>query len=196
MSRPRGKSPGEITDPLRDFKRWEGEELGADQDQKPGFYGVIQTSARLIHVAAAHVTSTARRQYEAGKEPQLVPAAIIRLVAGVIGTGPRYHVLELVVDADIGAQLGAILQAAAQRSAEDLEADPTGAGLQTPPAVPDPTDPEVEAAARALAELAGRPGIDPVLIVTDHQLRRDTYAEAIRLGADTHRLAEIGRVLK
>lgn len=104
-----------MADPLRDFKPWEGEELGPDRvEPKPGWVGKRRAPRVFLHIAGAWGESTAM-----GREGDR-PAVYLRMVAGAAGTGPRYHVIDGVVEADIAEQWGRLLIEAAQAARRDV----------------------------------------------------------------------------
>lgn len=106
------------TDALASFKEWEGEDLGEDRQDAPGFQGLHRAPGVHLHIAGAWGMSTARRDGEGN----LVPAVYLRQVAGVAGTGPRYHVLDGIVDADVAEEWGRMLIEAAAAARRDVEA--------------------------------------------------------------------------
>lgn len=105
-------------DPLAAFTVWEGQALGEERVTEPGFQGEFQAPAVHLHVAGAWAMSSGRRD---GKGI-VHPAVYVRLLAGVVGTGPRYHLLEGIMDADIARELGETLIACADRSVVDIAA--------------------------------------------------------------------------
>jgi hypothetical protein len=86
----------------------------------PGWYGLFTAPKLHHHFAGAHGTSTARKD----RHGTLHPAVWLKFIMGVIGTGPRYHVLEGLMDADMAEELGQILLQAAKQSRLDMEAGP------------------------------------------------------------------------
>jgi hypothetical protein len=104
-----------VKDPLAAFAAWEGQKLGPEIDGPPGFTGEFRAPSAHLHYAGAWVTSTAMTQ--AGV---LVPAVYLKTVAGVLGTGPRYHVVEGIVVAEIAEDWGRAMVAAAERSRLDV----------------------------------------------------------------------------
>lgn len=106
-------------DALSSFKAWEGEELGENRQAAPGFVGVFRAPNPHLHIAGAWGMSSARRDGDG----DLHPAVYLRQIAGVIGTGPRYHVLDGVVDADVAEEWGHMLIDAAAAARRDVEAD-------------------------------------------------------------------------
>lgn len=106
-------------DPLTPFKEWEGEELGENREEQPGFKGLFRAPSPHLHIAGAWAMSTARRDGEG----DLHPAVYVRQIAGAVGTGPRYHVLDGLIDADVAEDLGQTLIGAAQAARRDIEAE-------------------------------------------------------------------------
>lgn len=105
-------------DPLAHFKAWEGESLGENREEIPGFRGAYKAPAVHLHIAGAWGMSSARRDGEGNVHP----AVYLRQVAGAVGTGPRYHVLDGIIDADVAEGIGQILVAAAAAARRDVEA--------------------------------------------------------------------------
>ncbi|MCP4897364.1 MAG: hypothetical protein GY906_10370 [bacterium] len=111
MSRP--------VDPLSAFAVWEGQVLGPDLELDPGFYGEgIRVPKIHCHLAHGHVTSSGRQD----RQGVVHPAVYLRLALGVIGTGPKYHIVDVLVDADVARDLAIGLAGASTRSALDIEA--------------------------------------------------------------------------
>lgn len=105
-------------DYLAHFAAWDGGPLGPNEDLPPGFYGSREAPVTMLHYAGAWAMSTARRP--ASGDP--VAAVYLRIVAGQLGTGPEYHVLDGVVDADVAEQWAEALNLAARRAREDIAA--------------------------------------------------------------------------
>ena len=106
------------TDILGAFKEWEGEDLGENRIDEPGFQGLHTPPVTHLHIAGAWGMSSAREDAQG----TLHPAVYLRQVAGVLGTGPRYHVLDGIVDADVAEEWGRMLIEAAAASRRDVEA--------------------------------------------------------------------------
>lgn len=106
------------SDALASFKAWEGEDLGENRNDAPGFQGFHTAPKAHLHIAGAWVMSSARRDGHG----QVHPAVYLRQVAGVVGTGPRYHVLDGIVDADVAEDWGRSLIEAAAAARRDVEA--------------------------------------------------------------------------
>lgn len=107
-----------MTDELESFKAWEGESLGDNRAGVAGFQGRHRAPNPHLHIAGAWGMSSARED-GAGN---LHPAVYLRQVAGVVGTGPRYHVLDGIVDADVAEEWGRMLIEAAEAARRDVEA--------------------------------------------------------------------------
>jgi len=105
-------------DYLAHFAAWDGKELGWNEDLPPGYYGSMEVPVTMLHYAGAWGMSIAREDRNGVR----IPAVYLRTIAGQIDTGPEYHVLDGVVDADVAEQWGQMLMAAAQRAREDMEA--------------------------------------------------------------------------
>ena len=108
-----------MSDYLAHFAAWDGEPLGPNEDLPPGYYGAKEAPVTMLHYAGAWGMSTARQDRNGVR----IPAVYLRTIAGVLGTGPAYHVLDGVVDADIAEEWGQTLIMAARRAREDAEAN-------------------------------------------------------------------------
>lgn len=120
-------TPSEQEEPpdlLHGFKRWEGEELGENWEHEPGFEGKRLAPNPHLHIAGAWCMSSARQEASGA----LIPAVYLRQVAGVVGTGPAYHVLDGIVDADVAEQWAEALFGAAKASRKDVEVHASGEG--------------------------------------------------------------------
>lgn len=75
-----------------------------------------------LHIAGGWGMSSARTAGDGTKHP----IVYLKLVAGVVGTGPRYHVLHAIVDADVALELSKVLAMAAERGRLDVESTEGG----------------------------------------------------------------------
>lgn len=108
-----------MSDPFAEFAVWEEGPIGPDETGKAaGLYGHLTPPKLHMHIAGGHCTSMARQDRQGNRHP----AVWLRLVAGIVGTGPRYHILTGMMDAEVAAQLGEILIVAAKQAALDIKA--------------------------------------------------------------------------
>lgn len=107
-----------LSDPLALFPIYEKPE--SDRDEPPGL-AKTDTDGPLLHVAGFFATSAARTDRNNTRHP----AVHIRAVTGVVGTGPTYRTVDLIVDSDIAGHLARILNACAARAVLDVVAGDT-----------------------------------------------------------------------
>ncbi|MGI8425437.1 MAG: hypothetical protein ACR2M4_02340 [Actinomycetota bacterium] len=103
-------------DPLEAFAVWEGQKLGENHDETSGFRRTFKAPRAHVHIAGGWGTST--KAY--GSDD--TPGVYVKILMGVVGTGPAYHVLEGFMDADTAKELGEVLISAADRAHKDAQA--------------------------------------------------------------------------
>lgn len=104
-----------MSDPLRAFKEWEGEELGPNKKERPGFRGEFKAPAAICHIAGAWAISTARQD----RHGHLHPAVYVRQIIRSKGTD-TYHVVDAIVDAEVAMEWAEALRGAAKRAPKDI----------------------------------------------------------------------------
>jgi hypothetical protein len=109
-----------LRDPLGRFEPFPDDadlEVSDSDRGQPGLYP-IPAPSRLCHLAGAQAVSAARTDPNGIRHP----AVLLQLVAGVVGTGPKYHVVNLLVDSDVASQASRILASCSAAAVFDVVA--------------------------------------------------------------------------